>query len=58
MELYILAAADFGEDSNEEAMPMPTNALPVELLYQGYDVWIDGNRGTLYQSENTLYNRN
>lgn len=56
LELY-LVAADGNEDSSGDQMPMPTDALPMALFYEGFDVWLDGNRGTLYQTENTVYNR-
>jgi len=29
-------------------MPQPTMALPISLFNYGYDVYIDGNRGTIY----------
>jgi len=29
-------------------MPQPTMALPISLFNYGYDVYIDGNRGTKY----------
>ena len=31
-------------------MPQPTMALPISLFNYGYDVYIDGNRGTKYNS--------
>jgi hypothetical protein len=37
-----------GEDSNEPMLE-PSKGVPVALLDAGFDVWIDGNRGTMYQ---------
>ena len=45
---YIMAVSDEGWRS-EEAMPLPTKPLPLSLFDYGYDVWVDGNRGTVYQ---------
>lgn len=45
---YLSAVADEGWRS-EEAMRSPTAPLPVALFDYGYDVWVDGNRGTEYQ---------
>jgi hypothetical protein len=30
-------------------MPEPSTALPIALFNEGFDVWLDGNRGTIYQ---------
>ena len=42
-------ALDNLEWRSEEQMPSPTKPLPLGLFDEGYDVWIDGNRGTVYQ---------
>ena len=38
-------------------MTQPTKALPINLFDYGFDVWIDGNRGTIYQQQNEVYDR-
>jgi len=30
-------------------MPEPSESLPIFLFNAGFDVWIDGNRGSIYQ---------
>jgi hypothetical protein len=45
---YIMAVENEGWRSSEP-MPLPTKPLPVSLFDYGYDVWVDGNRGTTYQ---------
>jgi len=47
---YALAIKKLGKPENDEPMPQPSEALPIELFNLGHDVWIDGNRGTLYNN--------
>jgi len=37
------------EGKNDVKMPPINDALPIHLFNHGFDVWIVGNRGTLYQ---------
>jgi lysosomal acid lipase/cholesteryl ester hydrolase len=34
-------------------MPDYHDSIPISLINAGFDVWLDGNRGTLYQRETT-----
>ena len=45
MNMYKDALA---EGLGDELMPQPGDAFVVGLVNAGYDVWLDGNRGTLY----------
>ena len=37
----------------DEMMPETHASLPMALLERGFDVWLDGNRGTMYQRGHT-----
>lgn len=41
----------YGYEDKDRIFPMPEPhvSLPIRLFDEGYDVWIDGNRGGLYQ---------
>ena len=46
IKLYLMSVADIGEQSNLNKMEQPSKALPISLFDYGFDVWVDGNRGT------------
>ena len=54
---YGKAVEDIGTAENFDAMSQPTKALPINLFDYGFDVWIDGNRGSLYQQQNADWTR-
>lgn len=55
---YGKSVADIGTADNFNAMSQPTKALPINLFDYGFDVWIDGNRGSIYQQQNADWTRN
>ena len=54
---YAKAVEALGTAEASDAMTQPTKALPINLFDYGFDVWIDGNRGTIYQQQNEVYTR-
>lgn len=63
-ERYMMAVASLGTVDEEtgkvlenEPMPEPSEAIPIELFNFGFDVWIEGNRGSIYNSENETLSR-
>jgi hypothetical protein len=46
--LIAVKRSELKEGDTDETSYVTTSALPIFLYQYGYDVWIDGNRGTLY----------
>lgn len=55
VDQYGIAIEDIGLASNLDYMDQPNKALPINLFDYGFDVWMDGNRGTQYQTDNEVY---
>lgn len=48
-----LQTAKFGDDSAGDAEFRLESALPIYLFDHGYDIWINGNRGTYFNRKHT-----
>ena len=46
---YNKSVAMLGTDEDSKPMEEPSVSLVVQLFNYGFDVWVDGNRGSLYQ---------
>lgn len=56
-ERYNMAIEVLGTLKEDDPMPEPSEAIPIELFNYGFDVWVDGNRGTLYNDQHESLTR-
>ena len=51
--LIAVKRSEMQEGDTDETSYITTAAIPIFLYQYGYDVWINGNRGTMYNRKHT-----